>query len=60
MAPSLYANRLVHVVRMRGVPILQQLRLEEALLRTDDRNWCLINDGGPNDLPPSVVMGISG
>ncbi len=37
-------------------PILDQLRLEEALLRTDQRNWCLINQGSS----PAIVMGISG
>ena len=36
--------------------ILDQLRLEEALLRSDRRNWCIINQG----TPPAIVMGISG
>lgn len=39
-----------------NIPVLQQLQLEEALLRADDRNWCLINQGSP----PAIVMGISG
>ena len=38
------------------MPILNQLQLEEALLRTDERSFCLINQGSP----PAIVMGISG
>lgn len=45
----------IHLVHL-NIPILQQLRLEEALLRADHRNWCLINHGSP----PAIVMGISG
>lgn len=41
---------------LKNMPILEQLRLEEALLRTDEENWCLINHGSN----PSIVMGISG
>ena len=47
----------MRVLRLSGMPILQQLRLEEALLRTDAGNWFLLNDGTPE---PAVVMGISG
>lgn len=47
---------LLHLVEIRDVPILQQLEWEEALLRADQRNWCLINRGSP----PAIVMGISG
>jgi lipoate-protein ligase A len=32
------------------------LLLEEALLRSDTRNWCIISEGSPR----SIVMGISG
>lgn len=46
----------VNLLRLKGMPILQQLQLEEALLRSDDNNWCLINDGSS----PAIVMGISG
>jgi lipoate-protein ligase A len=38
------------------MPIFEQLQLEEALLRADDRNWCLVNEGAS----PAIVMGISG
>lgn len=37
-------------------PIFDQLLLEEALLRSDGRNWCIVNVGSPT----SIVMGISG
>lgn len=47
----------VRLLRLRGFPILQQLQLEEALLRADAGNWFLINDGTPD---PAVVLGISG
>lgn len=46
----------VHLLRLKHYPIMQQLQIEEALLRADDRNWCLINEGSP----PAIVMGISG
>jgi lipoate-protein ligase A len=45
-----------HLLQFKHLPILDQLRLEEALLRVDQRNWCLINEGSP----PAIVMGISG
>ena len=38
------------------MPILEQLQLEEALLRNDDRNWVIINEGSPK----AIVLGISG
>lgn len=36
--------------------IYDQLRLEEALLRLDHHNWCIVNMGSS----PAIVMGISG
>ncbi|KAK4375270.1 hypothetical protein RND71_005947 [Anisodus tanguticus] len=36
---------------------LNQLHLEERLLRTSSQNWCIVNDG-TNE--PTIVMGISG
>jgi lipoate-protein ligase A len=45
----------IHLLKLYKVPIFQQLQLEEALLRTDDRNWCLVNEGSS----PAIVMGIS-
>lgn len=46
----------LHLVQLQNTSILEQLRLEEALLRADDNNWCLINSG----CPKAIVMGISG
>ncbi|KAL1360839.1 hypothetical protein HN51_006223 [Arachis hypogaea] len=48
---------LMNLVRLRGFPILQQLHLEERMLRTSSANWCIINDGTTF---PTVVMGLSG
>ncbi|HRD56275.1 MAG TPA: lipoate--protein ligase family protein [Parachlamydiaceae bacterium] len=46
----------MHLIKLNGVSILEQLQLEEALLRADARNFCLINTGSA----PAIVMGISG
>lgn len=46
----------LHLLQLHNVPIWEQLRIEEALLRADDRNWCIINTGSPD----AIVMGISG
>jgi lipoate-protein ligase A len=45
-----------HLLHTQGLSIFEQLKLEEALLRADERNWCLINEGSS----PAIVMGISG
>lgn len=45
-----------NLLKLDGVPILEQLRIEEALLRVGLGNWCLVNSGAP----PAIVMGISG
>lgn len=46
----------LHLVVLKSVPIFEQLQLEEALLRADTRNFCIINCQSP----PAIVMGISG
>lgn len=46
---------MLHTLELNGLPLLEQLQLEEALLRTSDQNYCLINHGAP----PAIVMGIS-
>jgi lipoate---protein ligase len=46
----------LHLIQLHHYPIFQQLQLEEALLRADDRNWCLLNIGTSE----AIVMGISG
>lgn len=48
---------LMNLVRFKGIPILEQLQLEEKLLRTSSENWCIVNDGTNS---PTIVMGISG
>ncbi|KAK1320088.1 hypothetical protein QJS10_CPA03g00708 [Acorus calamus] len=47
----------MNLVRTTAFPILQQLHLEEWLLRTSTHNWCIINDGTD---APTIVMGSSG
>lgn len=47
---------IIHLLQLSQYPILAQLQLEEALLRADDRSWCIVNFG----TPPAIVMGISG
>jgi len=47
---------LLHLLELSGISIYQQLQWEEALLRADTGNWCILNQGSPL----SVVMGISG
>jgi lipoate-protein ligase A len=44
------------ILNLSNLPIIEQLRLEEALLRADTGNWCLINSGTSD----AIVMGISG
>lgn len=47
---------MIHLIELQNVPIFEQLQLEEALLRTETRNFCVINYGSPK----AIVMGISG
>lgn len=49
-------NETLHLLKLDNVPIFQQLQIEEALLRADERNWCILNTGST----PAIVMGISG
>jgi lipoate---protein ligase len=46
----------INCLVLEGVPIWEQLLIEERLLKCDQHNWCLINKGSPC----AVVMGISG
>ena len=53
----------VHLLRLsKAVGIKDQLRLEEALLRHDTRNWCVLKDGEPTGTTarPTIVLGIGG
>lgn len=47
----------VKYLKLAAVPILQQLQLEEALLRATSDSWFLVIDGTPD---PTIVMGVSG
>lgn len=44
------------LLHLKNTPIYDQLLLEEALLRTREDNWCIINEGSPR----AIIMGISG
>ncbi len=57
MTMSLLAAKAVpmHFLFLENMPVYRQLQMEEAILRTDERNWCLINTGSP----AAIVMGIS-
>lgn len=48
---------LMNLIRLKGTPILEQLHIEERLLRTSSHNWCIVNDGTN---VPTIVMGMSG
>jgi lipoate-protein ligase A len=50
-------SKLLRVLQTSQLPILYQLRLEEALLRATTDNWLIVNDGTRD---PTIVMGISG
>ncbi len=49
-------NPAVHLLAFEGMPIFEQLQLEEALLRIGQDNYCLLN----HKSTPAIVMGISG
>lgn len=49
--------QVVRLVRTSGLGVLRQLKLEEALLRADTGNWCIVNDGVDK---PAAVLGLSG
>ncbi|MDJ0651898.1 MAG: lipoate--protein ligase family protein [Simkaniaceae bacterium] len=46
----------LNLLLLKNMPIFEQLQIEEALLRLQGENWCIINEGSPQ----SIVMGISG
>ncbi len=45
----------LYLLELCETPILKQLQIEEALLRTDDRSICVINYNAPR----AIVMGLS-
>ncbi len=46
----------LYLLNLEGLDIFQQLQIEEALLRNDSRNFCLLN----HNTTRAIVMGISG
>ncbi len=46
----------MQLLHFENLPIFEQLQIEEALLRADKGEWCLLNTGSPD----AIVMGISG
>ena len=50
------AVNVINLCQLKGVSILEQLKMEEALLRAGTGNWCLVNEGAS----PAIVIGISG
>ena len=49
-------SKVVFLLHLHKVSIFDQLKIEEALLRANEDNWCVINEGSE----PAIVMGISG
>lgn len=50
------AKPALNFLSLNHLSIFHQLQLEEALLRADVGNWCILNHGAS----PAIVMGISG
>lgn len=48
---------MLHIAQLSNISIYEQLKIEEALLRCDKRNWCLINSSNSEK---AIVMGIAG
>ncbi|KAK8806764.1 hypothetical protein WA588_005566 [Blastocystis sp. NMH] len=46
----------IKLLKLANTTIHRQLMIEEALLRTNKSNWCIMN----NHLNPTIVMGLSG
>ncbi len=46
----------LNLIHTKNLNIHDQLILEESLIRTDNGNWCLINEGSL----PAIILGISG
>lgn len=44
---------MIKLITFENFPIIEQLKLEESLLRNDERNFCLINFG----TPPAIILG---
>jgi lipoate-protein ligase A len=51
------AKPRLHVLRHHPLSLFDQLCIEEAILRSDSRNWLILNQGTP---VPQIVLGLSG
>jgi lipoate-protein ligase A len=51
------AKMRVHLLKLGTRAPYRMLQLEEALMRGDDRNWCITNRGTS---PPHIVLGTGG
>lgn len=47
----------IRLLRLRNKTIVDQIRIEEALFRSNSGSWCILNK---SPQPPTIVMGISG
>eukprot|EP01041_Mallomonas_annulata_P005279 gene5279-10564_t len=47
----------IRFLRLFGVPLLEQLKYEEMLLRHSADNWCIVCSG---PVQPTIVLGLSG
>jgi len=50
-------KKRMNFLRFDAMPILDQLRIEEALYRSEEENFCIVNEYKG---PPTIVLGISG
>ena len=59
---SVTTSATTNLLRLRNVPILDALKIEEALFRADDRSWLIVNEWDAAAAAPAlaVVLGISG
>ncbi len=44
---------MINFLQMENLPIVEELRLEESLLKNNDENWCIVNIGSPL----SIILG---
>lgn len=49
-------HKKLNFLFLENINIYQQLQIEEALLRADEEDWCIVNMGSPL----AIVVGISG
>lgn len=49
------ARTSLGLLQLKNIPILEMLKLDEALLRNTSKNWVIMNVG----TPPAIVLGLS-